>query len=217
MVNASTRYVLTVICDEDGTLTLLGLVQSQRGATHERNQHANTQKRGANDRNNPMCLVIRCPPIHEQRKGHEERAGDHRRQPVLRLLHPVLLRQILQHLIRCRAQHEEPNQRSNSDAQVREAHRALREAVLALEDLADGREEEVEVAVDDADVEGEEEDDGREEEHFCGADDTKHEEVFRGAACVEGGAEVGVACFFLEFLRLAGEEGGCVRFADGDE
>lgn len=88
---------------------------------------------------------------------------------------------------------------------------------MTLEDLADGCEEEVQVAVDDADVEGEEEDDGREEEHFCGAHDAEHEEVFGGAACVEGGAEIGVAGFFLEFLGFAGEDCWGVGFADGDE
>lgn len=129
-------------------------------STHEGNQHANTQERGANNRDDPVDLIISRPPIHEQRDRHKKRAWDHSRQSILRLLNPILLRKILQQFIRCGAQDRKPNQRTNSNTQVRQSHRALRETVLALEDLADGREEEVEVAVDDTDVEREEEDDG---------------------------------------------------------
>lgn len=89
--------------------------------------------------------------------------------------------------------------------------------VLAFEDFGDGREEQVQVTVDDGHEGRHGEDDGREDEHFGGADDGAFEEVGGGEARVELGAEGGIARFEAEAPGFAFEENGGVCFAEEEE
>lgn len=89
--------------------------------------------------------------------------------------------------------------------------------VFAFEDLGDGREEEIQVAVDDGHEGGHGEDDGREDEHFGGADDGAFEEVGGREARVKFGAERGITRFQAEAPGFAFEEDGRVGFAEEEE
>lgn len=127
--------------------------------TYEGNQHANSKEGSADDRDDPVDFIISRPSIDKQGNRHKKRTWDHRRQSVFWLLDSVLGREVLQDTIGRPAQKYKSNKRADTDSKIRETDGSLREAVLAFEDLADGREQEVEVSVDYADVEGKEEDD----------------------------------------------------------
>ncbi|CAI4219406.1 unnamed protein product [Parascedosporium putredinis] len=118
--------------------------------------------------------------------------------------------------IRGDGEEDDANHGTHAEAEEDEADVGGGEAVGEGEDLGDGGEHEVEVAVDNTEVEGEDDGDGVEHEELARADDAVDKEVARGEAGVELGAEQRVASFLAEAGRLALEKDGGIGLAHKD-
>lgn len=185
---------------------------------HEGSQQAQPYAPRTDDGRDPVGMFLRCPAIDEQTNRYDESPRDHRRQTIFRFHLPViLLAEVSDDPIAREAEDEQAAETPDADTQIGEPDGAGGEVVGGFEDLCDGCEEEVEVAVDDGHEGGEGEDDGGEDEEFEGADDGAFEEFAGGEVDGEFGAEVGVVGFFAEFGGATFEEDGGIGFAEEEE
>lgn len=112
------------------------------------------------------------------------------------------------------AEEGDADHHTDARGQEGEADGSLVEAVMVLVDEREGRDEEVENAVDDGHVESHEGDDGRHEEELQRADDGVLERVAHFGISLELAPEVLVARFLAESFRLALEDEGGVGLLD---
>lgn len=133
-----------------------GVYQVRRDA-HEDRQVADADQAGPEDRYDVLDPVVRGPAVDEQASRDQGRGVHHGRQAVLGLhltggAVGVRLGFGFEDAVRGEADEAEAEQGASAETEIGEADGAGGEAVLAFEDAGEGCEEEVEVAVDDADV-----------------------------------------------------------------
>lgn len=147
---------------------------------YEDGNHADTDEARAEDWYEPLHVILcspACPDgltfhcsravsirlhtVDEEADWEEEDAWDKEGKAVFRFhfLAPGL--DLFQISIRNGAEYEEADEHAHANTDVDETDDAAAEAVDALEDSRDGREDEVQVTVDERHDEGEEEDDWR--------------------------------------------------------
>lgn len=162
-----------------------------------------------------MCVRLRGPAVPEQADGTEERADDHDRQPELRLAFSSVLGCVVEiHLVAHAADNHHASNAARSEPEEGEAGGAGAEAVEALEHHGEGREEEVEVAVDHGEMQGEHGDDRREEEQLERAQDGVLEDRGSGEVGVVFGLVERVAVLLAQIGGFAAEESGRVGFIE---
>lgn len=195
--------------------------KQSRGKAYNYEECAEADENSPDDGHDPVHLVESSPPVHEEAETHKGAEQDHHDQVVLRLRggdavgpHARPLHAAVQAV-----EGDQGEDERDAGAQVHEPGHGGAEAVLALEDAGEGREEEVHGAEDECHVDGDDQQDGRPDQQLARPHQRREEHVAgRQAPGRQPGLQLGVAragakagCLALQQdlgVCLANEDGG---------
>lgn len=85
--------------------------------TYKGAEHSHSQEGCANDWQDPVVMLLCCPPVPEERQWNEKRSGYHRGQTVFWFGNAaILFSEILQKTVRNDTQHDQTRDGSDADA-----------------------------------------------------------------------------------------------------
>lgn len=134
--------------------------------TYENEQQARADGHGSDDGDDPVRLRLGAPPVPEEPGGDQRAPEHHDGEPVLGLALTAFGGHLCDLAIVGVADHDRRGDHADAHAEISQSNGAGGEAVLRFEDQREGREEEVDVRVDESHVAGETENNGGQEEHF---------------------------------------------------
>lgn len=131
------------------------------GWTYENSNGAESKDCDAENRQNPMTIILCCPAEPEEARRKKEAKKNHWRQTIFRpMVRIPLLFQSQSQAIRYIGVDEEPQDGANAEPDIRQANCPRRKPILGNVNGGKYGEDQIQVSVQDRHVEGHEEYDG---------------------------------------------------------